>query len=117
MPSERRRWKFRLRHVIDAIQAIENYTRGMDYAQFGRDSRTVDAVVWKLTVIGEAARHVPQEVESAYPAVPWAKMRGMRNQIVHGYDKVDLETVWKVVQEHLPGIVPLLEAVLAQATE
>lgn len=117
MSSKPRRWKMRIRHILEAIAENLQYTTGMAYEQFGSDPKTLKAVVWNLTMIGEAARHVPTEVESAFPEIPWAKMRGMRNHIVHGYDVIDCEIVWAVVYEDLPPLVPILEKILSQVPE
>jgi uncharacterized protein with HEPN domain len=68
-------------------------------------------------MIGEAARHIPAAVESAYSEIPWAKVRGMRNHIVHGYDVIDWETVWTVIHEDLPPLVPIFEKILTEAPE
>jgi uncharacterized protein with HEPN domain len=68
-------------------------------------------------MIGEAAGHVPLGVQQATPEVPWRQMRGIRNRIVHGYDTVDLEIVWKAVCDELPLLVPALERILQQTPE
>jgi uncharacterized protein with HEPN domain len=104
----------RLRHVLDAIAECRAFVAGMTYEAFCRDPRTLKAVVWNLATIGEAVRHVPAAVAAAHPEVPWAAMHGMRNHIVHGYDAIDLEIVWKVVQDELPPLVPLLLRILEE---
>ena len=112
MPSEPRKWKLRIRHILDAIAECQTFVAGMSYEQFCADPKTLKAVVANLILIGEAARHVPENVEVAYPGIPWPQMRGMRNHIVHGYDQIDLEIVWKVIQDELPPLVPVLESIL-----
>ena len=66
-----------------------------------------------ITVIGEAAAHVPQVVIDRHPEVPWADMRGMRNVVVHEYFAVSHAALWGTISDDLPGLVPLLERVLA----
>jgi uncharacterized protein with HEPN domain len=117
MCSKRRRWKLRIRHILTAIAQNLQYTAGMTFEDFGSDEKTLKAVAWNLTMIGEAARLVPSEVESAYPEVPWATIRGMRNHIVHGYDVIDWEIVWTVVHDELPPLVPIFERILAEGSE
>lgn len=73
-----RNWKLRITDILDAIAAIQAYTSGMEYEHFAHDPKTVDAVLRNLTIIGEAANHVPEEVIQAYPEIPWAEMSGMR---------------------------------------
>jgi uncharacterized protein with HEPN domain len=82
--------------------------------QLGDNPRVLHAIAWNLTVLGEAARHVPDDVVNAHPAIPWAQIRGMRNHIVHGYDRIDLEIVWTVATAELPPLVPHLENMLQE---
>ena len=112
MPS--RLWRFRLQDILEAIARIQSYTRGLTFDQFQLDRMTVDAVERNFIIIGEASRHVPDEVTGRYPSVLWRDMRDMRNVVVHGYWGVDLERVWDAIQQDLPPLVPLLQAVLQQ---
>jgi len=70
---------------LDAVDAIQKYTKGMEFETFTKDRRTVDAVVRNLIIIGEAAVHVPEYICLKQPDVPWHDMRGMRNFVVHEY--------------------------------
>jgi uncharacterized protein with HEPN domain len=83
----------------------------MQEAQFRAAEQMVEAVVWNLTVLGEAARHIPPDIVSAYPNVPWPQIRGIRNRIIHGYDQIDWNIIWNVVAVELPPLVPLLEQI------
>jgi len=107
----------RIQHILDAIAENLSYTDDISYAQLYQDQKTLKVIVWNLTVIGEAARHIPLQIEVDFPAVPWAKMRGMRNHIVHGYAQIDLEIVWEVVRNELPPLVPFLQEILEKAVE
>ena len=113
MPA--RPWGSRLRDIIDAIQKIERYTRDMTPAAFTADDMAIDAVVRNLVVLGEASRHIPPTVESRHPEVPWDKMRGIRNVVVHEYFGVDAEILWQTARDDLPPLLPLLERVLREA--
>jgi uncharacterized protein with HEPN domain len=117
MSSRPRRWRFRLRHIIEAVERIQRYVEGMSLEEFIADSKTSDAVLRNLEVIGEAARLVPDEVTGRHHQVPWADMRAMRNIVAHEYDRVNLPTVWDTVQGDLPPLVPLLRQVLEQERE
>ena len=112
MSSRPRRWKFRLRHIVEAVERIRGYVAGMAYTEFVADQHTVDAVLRNFMLIGEAARHVPEPVIARHPDVPWAHMRGMRNVVVHDYERVNLAVVWNTIQTDLPPLAPLLKAVL-----
>jgi uncharacterized protein with HEPN domain len=100
MPS--RSWEFRIDDIIEAIDKIERYTHGIDFASWQNDEKTVDAVIRNLEVIGEASSHLPSEVQEQYEDVPWDMMKGIRNILAHEYFGVDLEIVWKTVKEDLP---------------
>jgi uncharacterized protein with HEPN domain len=88
--------------MLEAIAAAESYCRGLDAESFRHSGMVVDAVLRNLTVIGEAAASLPDEVCVLAPAVPWSDVRGMRNVLVHEYFGVSLEIVWQTVQEDLP---------------
>lgn len=117
MSSEKRKWAFRIRHMLEAIGECQRFVEGMSYEQFRADARSMKAVVWNISTIGEAAGRLPDAVRQAFPSIPWADMRGMRNHIVHGYDQIDPEIVWLVVQEELPALVPELEQILSEAKD
>ena len=117
MSSKKRKWKFRLWHIIEAIHRIEQYTDGASFEQFSTDTRTFDAVVRNLTVVGEAARQVPTEIESSFPDIPWAEMRALRNILTHEYDRVDVRIIWDTIRNDLPPLVPMLEQILLETSE
>ena len=110
MPHER--WKQRVQDILTAIQKIQRYTAGLSFRTFANDEKTVDAVVRNLSIIGEAARNIPSEMQARSPDIPWAEMRGMRHRIVHEYLTVDTTIVWQTISEDLPPLIPLLQALL-----
>jgi uncharacterized protein with HEPN domain len=64
----------------------------------------VDAIIWNLEVVGEAAGRFPKERRKAFPEVPWQKLVGLRNVLIHGYNGIDMDIVWDIVEERLPGL-------------
>ena len=110
----RRDWRLRVTDVLAAVERIGRYTVGLDRAAFERDERTVEAVCFALVVIGEAASHVPDEVQATAPQIPWRKMKAMRNIAAHEYFGLDLATVWQTATVDVPALKPLLETLLAQ---
>ena len=97
----------RIVDILEAIDKIASFTNGLDEASFFSNPLVRDAVVWNLTVIGEAAGAVPASVRDAHPDVPWARMRGLRNLLVHEYFGIDDEIIWSTVTNN---ILPLAEA-------
>lgn len=89
--------------IVNAINKIEEYTKNLNFYQFTRDTKTVDAVVRNFFIIGEAIRFIPERIRSAYSEIPWQEILGMRNKIVHEYFGVDNEILWKTIKEDLPG--------------
>lgn len=112
-----KKWKFRLRHILEAIERIEEYTHGMDCDDFRGDQKTIDAVVRNFLIIGEAARLVIEHVQETYPDIPWQVMSDMRNVLVHEYERVKAEVIWDTIRTDLPALVPLLRKVLDEVAE
>ena len=107
-----RDWRFRVRDILAAVEAVGTYTQGMSYDEFRADRRTVDAVVRNLMTMGESIRWTPEAVLDDYPEVPWRVMRAVRNVVVHEYFGIDSRILWATVVYDLPPLVPKLEAVL-----
>ncbi|MCX5814675.1 MAG: DUF86 domain-containing protein [Proteobacteria bacterium] len=93
------------------ITSLE-FTRGMHYETFAEDKKTVNAVIRSLEVLGEATKRIPASFRQKHPDIPWSKMAGMRDVLIHDYMGVDLKTVWKVAQERLPELKPLFEKLI-----
>lgn len=87
--------------IIDAVEQIKIYIKGMDEADFSRDRKTQDAVIRNLEIIGEAAGCLPQDIQSSYPEVEWRKIKAMRNVLAHEYFGVNLTIVWDIIQNKL----------------
>lgn len=96
--------------MLSAIRKIERYTSGMDRKVFYDDEKTIDAVVRNLEILGEATRQLPEDFTVRYPNVPWRRIAGLRNRIVHDYFGLDLEIIWQVIQQDLPELRGWLES-------
>ena len=103
MPRDRDRVRLlhMLEHAREAIQLIE-----------GRSRRDLDtdrvlslALVRLLEIVGEAAAKVSPDARTKYSAVPWSEIVGLRNRLIHGYDSVDLEILWRIIESDLPALV------------
>ncbi len=107
-----RDWKVRIEDILDSVAAIQDYIGETALEDFVADRRTVQEVERNYEIIGEAARYVPPEVQTRYPQVPWARMRGMRNLVAHQYSAVVPAVLWETARGDLPGLVPLLREIL-----
>ena len=83
-----RTWQERLEDILMCARNVQDFTAGMDFVSFLDDPRTIRAVAFEFTTIGEAARAISDEVRERYPEVPWEKMLGIRNVLVHEYFRV-----------------------------
>ncbi|MGD9892530.1 MAG: DUF86 domain-containing protein [Dehalococcoidia bacterium] len=107
-----RSWLERIEDIADAIDEIGSFVAGLSRDQFCADLRTISAFSYQFVIIGEAARHIPEEGQIQHPAVPWAKMRAMRNVIAHEYERVDCTILWETAGSGLPSLFPLLRRLL-----
>ena len=95
--------KKKLQDILAAIEAIETYSVS-SYDEFLSDSKTQDAILYNLIIIGEAANQITDEFQEKYSTLPWSSMIGTRNIIVHGYDQVRLQIVWEILQRDLEAL-------------
>ena len=99
--------------MLGAAEKVVRFTDGLnDVESFAADEKTVDAVIRNIQIIGEAARHIPSDVQARHPTIEWAGMRGMRNILVHDYAGILLDQVWAVVQYRIPGLIASLHTIL-----
>jgi uncharacterized protein with HEPN domain len=82
----------------------------MNQELLAADERTTDAVLRNIQIIGEATKHIPDDVRARMPGIEWKKMAGMRDWLTHVYDRVDPDTVWTVVEAKIPELLRTLRA-------
>lgn len=109
-----------LAHILEAIQRIESYIAAGQEAFF--DQKMVqDAVIRNFEIIGEATKRLPSEFRQAHPDIPWRGMASLRDVLIHDYAGVDLNEVWRVIENELPrvkeavvGVLPPLDQLEAE---
>ena len=104
--------RLRIEDMRRAIENIERQVQG-DRAAFEREEVLQVYAVYHLVILGEAAFRLPAWFREQHPDVPWDGIRGMRHILVHDYFRVDLEVVWRVVENELPPLKVQLQSILA----
>jgi len=87
--------------ILDGIAKIEEYTKKITENNFNKSTKIQDAVLRRLEIIGEAVKNIPQEMRGKYPDIPWKKIAGTRDVLIHEYSGVNLKRIWKVIKEDL----------------
>ena len=108
--STAREWRFYLDDMIVFAQKVLTYTDGLDQAGFVASGLIYDGTLRNLELTGEAATHIPDEVRTAHPEIPWRMIIATRNRLIHGYLGIDDDTLWSIIQADVPALLPLLES-------
>ena len=104
----------RLEDVREAMEFAVGFAEGMSLEEFEGDARTAFAVERALEIVGEAAKNVPRELRDRHPGLPWRRMAGMRDRLVHGYARVDRAIVHRTATELIPALLPEVSRVIEE---
>jgi len=106
--------KIRLQHALDAIDKIQRYLKGIKKADFLADDMTQDACIRQLQVIGESVNRIQSRTQKANPNIPWAKIIGLRNVVVHEYFGINGKIIWSIIKKDLPLIKDQFKELIVQ---
>lgn len=103
-----REWRVYLDDMIAFAEKALAYTHDLDQSGFLANGLAYDATVRNLELIGEAATHVPDKIRQAHPDIPWRQVIATRNRLIHGYLGIDNDTLWSIIRDDLPALLPAL---------
>ncbi len=104
MVKKEKNLKLFIGDILESIGKIEEYIGKIEEEDFYRNTQLQDSILRRLEVIGEAAKNVPSDFRNKYSAIPWKRMAGMRDVLIHEYFGVNLKRVWRVVNKDLPRL-------------
>jgi uncharacterized protein with HEPN domain len=100
----KREWRFYITDMYEFAEKVIAYTDGLDQTRFVASGLNYDATVRNLELIGEAATHIPDEIRTSTPEIPWRMIIATRNRLIHGYLGIDEDTLWSIIQDDIPEL-------------
>lgn len=101
-----------LQDILESGRAIQQYVKGIKFAEFAADRMRTSATIREFEIIGEAVGKLSAETKALYPDLPWQDIKDFRNLLIHEYFGVDLQIIWKVVGEELPALLNGVQQIL-----
>lgn len=108
----KRDYRLYLKDILEAMGSIEKFVEDMSFEEFRGDDKTVSAVLRKFEIIGEATKKISPEIRKEHPEIPWKKMAGMKDRLIHFYFGVDYNLVWETIKKKIPEVKPLIRKIL-----
>ena len=106
--------------IPDSCRLIAEFLDGMERAAFEQDIKTQSAVLYQLSIVGEAVKSLPDAWRKQHPAIPWTQIARMRDHLIHRYFSVDIDTLWQTATSDAPALLlyvtPFVTALLQQDT-
>ncbi len=95
--------------ILKAARLVTEFKGKLAKQAFLRDIKTQSAILHQLLVIGEAVKRLSEDFRAQHPEIPWLRIAGMRDKLIHAYDAVDLDEVWKTVTKDIAPLISFLE--------
>lgn len=104
-----------LKAIIDSCQKIDRFTEHLnDSDEFFEDEKTFDAVLINFVIIGESVNRLSDELKESHHMIPWSKIKGFRNLVVHDYFGVDAEEAWQIIEDKIPELTFKIKKILGK---
>lgn len=103
-----------LKHILESVNYIESYVKDLSEDIFFDSIQAQDSVIRRLEIIGEAVKNLPEDFKASYSKIPWQKIAGMRDNLIHEYFGVDADLVWNTIKQDLPVFKTKIEQILAE---
>ena len=100
--------------MLRAINRIQERSAGRSFEEFADDQDSLEIVAWNFQVLGEASTHIPVDVVDTHPELPWRDMRAMRNQVIHGYFRLNPKVLWDTATVEVPTLISPLQKLLTR---
>ncbi len=99
---------------IGSIEKIESYCGDLNYIEFVKDSKTQDAFIRNIEIIGEAVKRLTEDFKEKHSEIPWNNIKGTRNRLIHDYSGVNLDILWNIIKEDLPDLLLKISRIKAE---
>ncbi len=103
-----------IEHILKSIEKIESFSKGVSKEKLLKDELIQSAIIRQIEIIGEAVKNLPKEFTIKYSFVPWGEIARTRDKLIHHYFGVDLEAIWKVINDDLPKLKTDIKRILKQ---
>jgi uncharacterized protein with HEPN domain len=110
----KRDYSFFIKDILSAVKSIEKFVGDMSLEELRQDDKTSSAVIRKFEIIGEASKQIPDWLREKHPKIPWKRMTGMRDRLIHAYFGIDYKLVWDAVKIEIPSLRQKLKGILAE---
>jgi uncharacterized protein with HEPN domain len=98
--------------IARAAQLVLEFNKGLTKDSFKEDLKSQSAILHQLMIIGEAVKRLTLEFRNTHPDIPWPLMAGMRDNLIHAYDSVDMDEVWKTATDDIPNLLKTIQPLL-----
>ena len=95
---------FFIKHILESVKAIEEFSENLDEEELHSNRLKQSAIVREIEIIGEASKNISEKIKEKYPKIPWRKIIGTRDKLIHHYFGVDLGAVWNVIKDKIPEL-------------